>query len=81
LAEGLAGLPGVRIDMDRVQTNIVYFELDHPALDAAQLAQRLAKEGIRVLATGPRQIRAVAHHPLTAADMDTALAAFRRVLA
>ena len=32
LAEGIAELPGISIDPAKVQTNIVIFELDHPAL-------------------------------------------------
>ncbi|MCG6894669.1 MAG: low-specificity L-threonine aldolase [Desulfobacteraceae bacterium] len=81
LAEGLAGMAELRIDPLGVRTNILYFELDIPSLDAPAFTQRLAGEGVRMLPTGPRQIRAVAHHPLTSADMDAALDAFRRVLA
>ena len=81
LAEGLAGMAELRIDPLGVRTNILYFELDIPSLDAPAFTRRLAGEGVRMLPTGPRQIRAVAHHPLTSADMDAALDAFRRVLA
>src|SRR5439155_13006079 len=30
LAEGLQGLPGLRVDLSRVQTNIVIFHVDRP---------------------------------------------------
>ena len=38
LARGLAAIDGVLLDPDRVQTNIVYFDLDPARLDAAALA-------------------------------------------
>jgi threonine aldolase len=56
LAEGLAELPGVQIDPETVETNIVIFEVP----DAPLLAERLAPE-VDVLAIGPVRMRAVTH--------------------
>jgi threonine aldolase len=56
LAEGLAELPGVQIDPETVETNIVIFEVP----DAPLLAERLAPE-VDVLAIGPARMRAVTH--------------------
>ena len=42
LAEGLAEIPGVGVDLARVQTNIVIFDLLDGAPDAAGFAQALA---------------------------------------
>ena len=36
LAEGLADTPGFEIDLDRVQTNLVYFDLDRQAKTSPQ---------------------------------------------
>src|SRR5258708_18510627 len=59
LAEGLAGLPGVEIDPETVETNIVIFEVP----DAALLAERLARQ-VDVLALELTRTRAVTHRDL-----------------
>ncbi|KPQ34963.1 MAG: low specificity threonine aldolase ItaE [Phormidesmis priestleyi Ana] len=56
LAKALGQIDGVSIDLDAVETNLVYF---HTPTPAAEIVDRLAKEGIAVLATGPNTIRAV----------------------
>ena len=60
--------------------NIVYFEIDRPEIDPAAFLGRLTAEGVKVLATGNRQFRAVTHHPVSDADIDYALDAFARAL-
>ncbi len=80
LAEGLAEEPNLKIDLQRVRTNIVYFEITSPRLTAQNLAQQLAAEGVLVLPTGPRQLRAVTHYHVTAEAIDQSLKVFRTVL-
>jgi len=58
LAEGIAAMPGVSIDAATVQTNIVFFEVT--AMPAAELANRLSRAGVLMLARGTR-IRALTH--------------------
>ncbi len=74
LAEGLAGLPGIRIDPETVETNIVIFEVD----DAALLVSRLAAD-VDVSALGPTRVRAVTHLDVDGADIEQALEAFAAV--
>jgi threonine aldolase len=80
LAEGLAGLAGLALDPARYPTNIVYFDVVKPGLSAAELVARLQKEGVRMLAAGPRTIRAVTHYEVTATDIETALAAMAKIM-
>jgi threonine aldolase len=81
LAEGLAALPGVSLDLARVQTDIVRFELapDGPA-PAAFLAA-LRERGVLMGAMGGRTVRAVTHYGISAEDVQTAVAAARDALA
>jgi len=73
LAEGLADLPGVQVDLAGVQTNIVIFDV---AANAAQAFVRdAALAGVRMNAIGPSRIRAVTHLDVTARDIETALLA------
>jgi threonine aldolase len=80
LAEGLARLPGIVLDLDRVTTNIIIFELAPDALPPDALAEGLAALGVRIGAVGGRRIRAVTHYGIQAEDIDYALAAIQMVL-
>jgi threonine aldolase len=80
LAEGLATLPGVRLDPSTVETNIVFLELTG-ALTAPVAVERLLARGIRMGALGPRTIRAVTHLDVDAEGIERALAAARSVFA
>lgn len=74
LAEGLAALGGVSIDLSRVQTNIVYFEVqDSRYGNAAQLVEELRKQGVLVQATARNTIRAVTHLDVSEEDIHRAL--------
>ncbi len=66
LAEAVAGLPQVELDLAHVQTNIVIFKLRDPETgapgDAADLVARLKQRGVLSGTTGPDQVRFVTHH-------------------
>ena len=79
LAEGLAGLPGVRLDPATVETNLVFFELTGP-LDADAVVERLLARGVRVGAMQARTLRAVTHLDVSAAQIERALEAAADVL-
>lgn len=81
LAHGLIRIPGLDLDPARIQTNIVYFSISRSGLSAADLARRLDGAGVRVLPTGPQQLRAVTHHPISESDVDTALSRVEQVMA
>ncbi len=57
------------------ETNIIYLDLPESLpIDAAELAARLARAGVLILATGPRRIRAVMHLDVTRAQAEHAAA-------
>jgi threonine aldolase len=78
LASGLVQLPGLGVDLPRVETNIV--NIDVASLPARELARRLAAAGVLINATGDTRLRAVTHRDVSPADIDSTLEAFRRVL-
>ncbi|HEX8179508.1 MAG TPA: GntG family PLP-dependent aldolase [Pyrinomonadaceae bacterium] len=79
LAEGLAELPGVQIDPERVVTNIVIFDVAETGHAADEICARLAEHG--VLASGfSTAIRMVTHYDVARADIEAALDALRAVL-
>jgi threonine aldolase len=80
LAEGLANMTGISIELDRVKTNMIYFTVTN-GMSASELAERLEAEGVRVLPIGPRQLRAVTNYHVTAEDIEYTLGVFQRALA
>ena len=78
LAEGLANLPGVKLDPATVETNLVFFDVTG-SIDASTAVQGLLARGVRMGALGPRTIRAVTHLDVTAAAIDKTIAAAREV--
>jgi threonine aldolase len=82
LAEGLAEMPGVVIDLDRVQTNIIYFNVTHAVKATSQaIAQRMFERRIKVVDPGPaRRFRFVTHAWVDRSDVDRVLLAFKNAL-
>jgi threonine aldolase len=79
LAEALAGLPGIRIDLNRVQTNIVIFHVDRPG-GAAALAEGGRARKVKMGAFSPTGIRCVTHKDVDSEDIDRAIDAVREIV-
>jgi threonine aldolase len=77
LAEGLAELPGVEIDLPRVQTNIVRFALTE--MTAAEFVAACRERGVLGGGSG-RAVRFVTHFGVEAADVQLALSVCSEVL-
>lgn len=77
LAEGLAELPGVRIDLSRVQTNIVRFE--PTGMSARELVDACRARGVLGGASNAG-VRFVTHFGIDAADVQRALSVCSEVL-
>jgi threonine aldolase len=79
LAEGLAELPGIRIDPEKVVTNIVIFEVSETGLTADGICAQLRERG--VLASGfGSSIRMVTHYDVSRDDIEVALRELRSVV-
>jgi threonine aldolase len=61
LAERLAGLRGVRLDLATVQSNIVIFRMEERAPAAAAIVARAQEKDVLISAFGERIVRAVTH--------------------
>jgi threonine aldolase len=82
LADGLAGIPGIRIKPERVRTNIVHFELDPAAgIGCGDLVRRVHDEHrIRLGADPTNRLRAVTHYWVGRKEVEALLEALRQVL-
>lgn len=77
LAEGLAAVPGVLVDLDAVVTNMVYVHVDVPGRTAEDCVAFLASQGILVYPPLPDGIRFVTSIEVGDDDIDAAIAAMR----
>jgi len=80
LAHALQKLPGVTVNPEHVETNIVIFEVAGTRT-AGEIVRDLKAAGVLLNAVGPRSFRAVTHLDVSAADIDSVAAIFERVLA
>ena len=80
LAAGLAGLPGIEIDPDTVQTNIVIFRVNRPDLSAAGLVKQMGDRGVAFIAFGPDSCRMVTHLDVSRDEIEQALDCLHRLL-
>jgi threonine aldolase len=90
LAEALADMDGItspggiaqpapgRLDPERVVTNFVLFKVER---DRRDFLDRLAARNVRMVDYAHGQVRAVTHHDVSGADIDTVVRATREALA
>jgi threonine aldolase len=84
LAEGVAKLPGLSVDLASVQTNIVIFRVEHGATSAsaaatAELVAGCAARKVKIHAIGLDSIRCVTHKDIDAEDIGRTLDAFAEI--
>ena len=78
LAEGLAEIDGVRCELDRVETNIVFIELER--MSAHEFTAECDKRGLRADGNG-RRVRLVTHFGVEPEDVQYALSVISEVTA
>ncbi len=77
IADAVAETPGLSLNPPRVETNLVWFEVD-PALGTARdVAARLKERGVLVAALGEQTLRAVTHLDVSREQCAHAAAAIR----
>jgi threonine aldolase len=79
LARGLAGIPGIKVDADQVQTNIVIFDISGTGLDSGAFSMRLKERGVLANGVGSSAIRMVTHYDVKEAMCRDAIEAAREV--
>jgi threonine aldolase len=86
LAEAVAAMPGLRVDLATVQTNIVIVRIERgdraESVAATEaLVKGCAARKVKVHAMGPTAIRCVTHKDVDAEDIRRAVDAFRELTA
>ena len=76
LAESLAVQPGLSVDLDAVQTNMVYLQTEKAA---NQLVNQLEERGVQCFALGQNLLRLVVHLDLEENQIDRAIEIFSKL--
>ncbi len=79
LASGIHKLPGIVLDPDNIETNIVIFGFDHPKILVPEFLEKLKAKGILALAVASG-IRFVTHKDVGDDDVTRAIGAFEEIL-
>jgi threonine aldolase len=80
LAKGLAEMQRVKIDPERVQTNILVFDIADTGQTTVAFSTRLKQRGVLANGINARAMRMVTHKDVSRSDCDTALGAIREAL-
>ena len=73
LAEGVAEIPGISIDLSTVQTNIVIFDVSGTGKSSTEITAALKAEGVLAGTVNTRLIRFVTHLNVSRAQCEMAL--------
>lgn len=80
LAKRLAEIQGVKIDPERVQTNILVFDITGTGQTTAEFSTKLKQRGVLANGLNAREMRMVTHKDVSASDCEVALGAIRDAL-
>jgi threonine aldolase len=81
LAEALAEIPGIDIDLEAVQTNLVCYEVNRTGVDAPTMVKLLLAEGVKCTAHNVNRIRMVVSKEVTTEDMKETARIMKKIVA
>lgn len=79
LADGLAEITGIAIDVDKVPTNIVIFDIAGTGKTSAEIVDALERQGVLAIGFGTL-IRMVTHLDISSSDIDSTIGALSHAL-
>jgi len=79
LAEGLAEIPGIKIDVEKVVTNIVIFDVSGTEKSSTDIVAQMENHGILAIGFGS-MIRMVTHCDITTQDIDTVISSMSSII-
>jgi threonine aldolase len=73
LARGLADIPGIHIDPNKIVTNIVIFDVSNPPMKASEFVERLRQRNVLAGPVDASRVRMVTHRDVDRSDIEAAL--------
>jgi len=80
IAETLHSLPGIDLDLNSVQTNLIIFDVSKMGKSASDVCLMLEENGILALPFGPTKIRFVTHLDVSSENADQACQILKKII-
>lgn len=80
LGEGLADIGGIKVDLETVQTNMVYLDLNKSGMDTYQFLPKLTEYNILGSPRPPTKFRLVTHYGISEEDIYTTIKAIKEIV-
>ena len=80
LGEGLADISGIKVDLETVQTNMVYLDLNKSGMDTYQFLPKLAEYNILGSPRPPTKVRLVTHYGISEEDIYATIKAIEEIV-
>ena len=80
LAQGLAEIPGIKLDVAKVQSNILFLDVSGTGLTSYEISKRLAAQGMLANGATPTTMRMVTHCDVDRAGCERALLVMKEVV-
>ena len=80
LGERMSEIPGLKVDFEHLKTNMVFWSCSRPGFDDQALVSFMAARQIKLSPFGFGRGRLVTHKDVSAADVETFIAAFKEYL-
>ena len=80
LGEGLADIGGIKVDLETVQTNMVYFDLNESGINTFQFLPKLAEYNILGSPRPPTKVRLVTHYGISEDDIYDTIKAIKEIV-
>ncbi|HAW71629.1 MAG TPA: low-specificity L-threonine aldolase [Firmicutes bacterium] len=81
LAQGIAGINGLSIDLSSVQTNMVVFDISGLRTTMESFLNQLAEAGVLAGPVGSSKVRMVTHKDISATDIPTVIQIINKISA
>jgi len=81
IAEQLAKIPCLSLDLNKVRTNVVVFDISGAGLSFAELSAQLRSKGLLISTAGGMRARVLTHLNVSRKDCETAVRVMEEVLA
>jgi len=80
LALAIHDLPGIALNPDHVETDIIIFGFNHPRISIPEFLEKMNERKVLALGTSGGRIRFVTHKDIDEDDIERAITAFKEIL-
>jgi threonine aldolase len=80
IANALASMPGIKIDPERVHTNILIFDIAGTGMNTTEFGAKLKQLGILGVGISDKEMRLVTHFDVSRSDCETTVQVIKAIL-